>query len=199
MKKISIIYLILPVLLVCCLAACSEKESPAVPAIELQGGNTLNMEAGGGTLNLVFNSTFPWTATSDEDWCVLGMKSGEGGGITLPIEVRPNETFKSRSAFITLRSETLFCRVEVVQAEHGAVTLVVKHTLPKFTLPEFAGTEIQGSVQWGDGKQEDYKDGLSHDFEDHQKEHSTSIVVKGVEKVTLNSILGITEIDFSAF
>lgn len=139
MKKIYT-YLLLPVWWVCCLAACSDSSEPAVPAIELKGENTLNIQAAGGTLNLEFHSTFPWTASSDESWCALTTKSGEGGSITLPIEVGANEEFETRLANITLRSEGVYCKVQVVQAEHGAVTLVVKHTAPNFTIPVFWGS-----------------------------------------------------------
>ena len=197
MKKIHI-YLILPVLLAFCLSACSDNAEPVVPAIELQGSNTLNTDAKGGTLNLEFHSTFPWTATSDETWCLLSKKSGEAGNITLAMDVKPNEMFESRRAVITLRSETIFCKVDVIQTEHGAVTLVVNHTLPTFTLPEFTGTNITGSVQWGDGTTEEYQSDLSHDFTD-EKEHATSISLKGVETVIMNNVKGITEIDFSSF
>ncbi len=197
MKKIYI-YLLLPVWWACCLAACSDSSEPAVPAIELKGENTLNIQAAGGNLNLEFHSTFPWTASSDESWCALTTKSGEGGSITLPIEVGANEEFETRVANITLRSEGVYCKVHVVQAEHGAVTLVVKHTAPNFTIPAFWGSRISGSVQWGDGSQEDYAAGLSHDFAE-QKEHTTTISVKRVEAAVFDNIKGITEIDFTAF
>ncbi len=178
MKKLYT-YLILPVLVALCVSACSES-APAVPAIELQGGNELNIGAEGGSLNLRFQSTFPWSATSDESWCTLTTKSGEGGSISLPIEVKPNEAFESRYANITLRSETVLCKVKVVQAAHGAVTLVVKHTSPKFNIPVFTGANIRGTVTWGDGAQEDYQKGLSHEYAE-QKEYTTTISITGVE------------------
>ena len=85
-----------------------------------------------------------------------------------------------------------------VQDPQGAVTLVVKHTLQNFSIPMFEGENISGTIQWGDGSQDDYSDGLSHDFSG-QKEYTTSMVVKGVETVTLNDLTGITEIDFTGF
>ena len=196
MKKLYT-YLILPVLVALCVSACSES-APAVPAIELQGGNELNIGAEGGSLNLRFQSTFPWTAASDESWCTLTTKSGEGGSISLPIEVKPNETFESRYANITLRSETVLCKVKVVQAAHGAVTLVVKHTAPKFNIPVFTGASIRGTVTWGDGAQEDYQKSLSHEYAE-QKEYTTTISITGVETVELENISGIAEIDFTGF
>ena len=195
MKKIYT-YLVLPVLLALGVAACSE-DTPAVPSFELEK-SALNVEAAGGTVNLNFQSTFPWTASSDENWCSLTTKKGEGGNITLPLEIRPNEEFESRTANITLRSEDLLCKVQVIQAAHGAVTLVVKHTLQNFSIPMFEGKNISGTIQWGDGSQDDYSADLSHDFAE-QKEYTTSFVVKGVETVTLNNITGITEMDFTNF
>lgn len=197
MKKIYT-YLILPVLLAFCLVACSEDE-PAVPEITLKGSDIMNVETAGGTLKLEFQSTYPWTASCDERWCVMSQESGEGGSASLSLAIEPNEGFRSRVATITLRSENIFCKVKILQTEHGAVTLVVKHNLQSFKLPTFVGTEdIVGTVQWGDGKQDDYKSGLSHDYAD-SKERSTTISIKHVESVSLDDITGIMEIDFSAF
>ena len=86
----------------------------------------------------------------------------------------------------------------VVQAAHGAVTLVVKHTAPKFNIPVFTGANIRGTVTWGDGAQEDYQKGLSHEYAE-QKEYTTTISITGVEAVELENISGIAEIDFTGF
>lgn len=184
-------------------AACSGEE-PIGPSLSLTTSE-LSVGEGGGTLQLKFSSTMDWTAKTNQPWCELSAKSGVAGDCTLQVVVSPNVSFKERETVVTLKTgagnETVSEHVVVRQSPHGAVTLVIKHKQTKFTVPTFeadGSLYVSGTIRWGDGKSDSFNSSASHDYADNQ-EHSVSIELMNVNSVSWSDLVGITEIDLSAF
>ena len=150
-------------------------------------------------MNVKFVSAKEWTAVSNSAWCQVSEPSGAAGTVTLTLTVEPNEEFESRDAIITIRSEQVSAKFLVKQTERGAVLVSMKHTnWENFTLPSFSGNNLSGTVSWGDGKQEDLQNEASHSYSE-EKEYTVTVELKGANKVTWQDIVGLTEIDLSAF
>lgn len=194
-----ILFLMIPV---CSLWSCSGEDEPVViePSIEMIDGNevyTIGTE--GGTLDVKFVSAKEWTATSNNVWCKLSESSGSGGTVTLTLTIEPNESFEGRDAVVTIRSEQKKEQFLVKQTERGAVLVSMKHTnWENFILPGFLGENLSGTVSWGDGNQEDLQNEASHSYTE-EKEYTVTVELKGANKVTWQDIVGLTEIDLSAF
>ena len=202
MKKYMkyIVLLAFPMLM---LGACSGEEVVG-PSLSLTS-SSLSVNEDGGIVDLKFASAMDWTAKSNQSWCVLSQTSGSAGDNILKLTVSPNHTFKSRDALITLKSgtgtEAVSEQVIVVQVQHGAVILVVKHQGAKFTAPDFEvlnSLYVKGTIRWGDGQSEDYTSSASHSYADN-KEHSISFDLTGVGAVEFSDVVGVTEIDFTNF
>ena len=194
-----ILFLMIPM---CCFPSCSGGDEPVViePSIEfLDGNDVYQVETEGGTFNVKFVSTKEWTAVSNSVWCKVSESGGEAGTVTLTLTVEPNEEFESRDAIITLRSEQIKKQFLVKQAERGAVFVSMKHTnWDYFALPVFSGENLSGTVSWGDGQQEDLQNDASHSYSE-EKEYTVTVELKGASKVAWQDIVGLTEIDLSAF
>lgn len=200
-------YILALVFPMCCLWACSGEddpiEEPEKPTIELIDGNTsFVMEADGGTLNVKFKATEDWKASSNCDWCKPVESEGKAGTLTLVLNVEPNEEFDGREAIVTLALRSGKddpVKFLVKQAERGAVIISMKHTnWENFTLPGFLGDDLSGTINWGDGKQEDLENAASHSYGE-EKEYTVTVELKGANKVTWQNIVGLTEVDLSAF
>ena len=95
---------------------------------------------------LLVTSNVAWTIESDAAWCTTAVASGEGDA-SVVVNVEKNETGASRSAVLTLKSETITLTVDVTQ-KVGAVLEVNKSAL-EFGF--FACTEsvtITANVAW---------------------------------------------------
>ena len=195
-------YILFVMIPVCCFSSCSDESEPVViePSIELLDDKGIyTIEEKGGTINVKFTSAMEWTASSNLDWCKLSETSGDAGTITLTLTVEPNEDFDGREAVVTLRSKQITEKFLVKQMERGAVQVSMKHTnWDYFTLPVFSGNNLNGTIYWGDGKQEDLQKDAAHQYEE-EKEYNVTVELTGVNRVTWQDIKGLVEIDLSAF
>lgn len=195
-------YMLCAVISVCSFWACSDESEPVViePSIELlDGKDVYTVEEKGGTVNVKFVSAMEWTASSNCEWCKLSETEGDEGTITLTLTVEPNDDFEGRDAVITLRSEKITKKFLIKQMERGAVQVSMKHTnWENFTLPVFSGNNLNGTIYWGDGKQEDWQNEAAHQYEE-EKEYTVTVEMTGADKVTWQDIIGLTEIDLSSF
>jgi len=183
--------------------ACSGGEDEPVvlePSIELLDGvNVYTAEAKGGTLDVKFSSIKDWTAMSNSTWCKVAETSGKAGTVVLTLHVEPNEMFEGRNAVITLSSESVKEQLLVKQTERGAVLISMKHTnWEYFSIPLFSGNGLSGTIQWGDGQQEELQNDASHSYNE-EKEYTVTVELIGASKVFWEDITGLTEIDLTGF
>lgn len=63
--------------------------------------SSMNIPAQGGTAQYVVKSTYPWTVTSNQSYCIPQITSGASGETTIDVEWSPNNGFGSRTATLT--------------------------------------------------------------------------------------------------
>ncbi|MDO4163440.1 MAG: fimbrillin family protein [Bacteroides sp.] len=84
----------------------------------------------------------------------------------------------------------------ITQSNHGI--FAVTHCNADFTLPTFGGTDLLGSIDWGDGTTESYVSTAQHTY-DSEDEKTVTVELWGVEEVSLSTLEGIEEIDLTDF
>ena len=77
--------------------------------------------------------------------------------------------------------------------------LRIIHTNASFTVPSMTGSSLAGKVDWGDGVIETYKAGLRHDYSVGAGGHTLLINTAGAYSFKLESVAGVSEIDFQEF
>lgn len=85
-------------------------------------GDTV-FDAGSGNLALSLTSTAPWTAETDQAWCVVSPSGGEAGEHTLYLMSEANDSENERNASLLIRSGSLEKRMTIVQKQKAALTL----------------------------------------------------------------------------
>lgn len=193
-----VLFLLIPI---GCFWACSDESEPIIePSIELlDGKDVYTVEAEGGTIHVKFVSTMNWTAVSNSEFCKLSETQGSEGTVSLTLTVAPNEDFEGREAIVTLRSQQVSVKFLIKQMERGAVQLSMKHTCwENFTLPVFSGNNLNGTVYWGDGQQEELQKDAVHQYKE-DKEYTVTVELTGVDMVTWQDIKGLVEINLSDF
>ncbi|HIZ86188.1 MAG TPA: hypothetical protein IAC04_06830 [Candidatus Coprenecus stercoravium] len=88
----------------------------------------------------------------------------------------------------------------VEEEESTQSVLKVTHSNAGFQVPAVSGgTFSEGTVDWGDGSAvEAYSEDLSHDYESDGP-YTVTISCTGAEKVAIENISGITNLDISGF
>lgn len=76
--------------------------------------------------------------------------------------------------------------------------LKITHNNAFFTIPSLKGEGLVGTILWGDGQSEEYGIASEHSYESGQV-HTVTVETWGTEEVSLNSLIGISEIDLSNF
>lgn len=117
-----ILMLLLPVWM---MVACSDNEEPVVePSIALSGNqSTLLAESAGGEVSFQFTSTKAWTVTSSQSWCKVSPTSGVTGLVTVRVSVEENTSYDERNAAIVISSENLSRTVTITQKQKDALTV----------------------------------------------------------------------------
>lgn len=119
----------------------------------------------------------------------------------IPIEIDGNSSTSSREGLIaiSLVDEDESQIIKIVQEGkliRGLVSIV--HTNWEMMVPILTGQKLSGTVNWGDGKKEDYKPNLVHQYAE-EKEYNLVLDYVGAESIEIPSLVGILEIDLSKF
>lgn len=67
-----------------------------------------------------------------------------------------------------------------------------------YRVPAFEGTDVRGTIDWGDGVQENYSSEAEHTYRNTMA-HKVVIDMKDVRTVTFTDLTGVDEIDLSGF
>lgn len=82
----------------------------------------------------------------------------------------------------------------------GYNLLKIVHNSSFFALPSLKGNSLVGSILWGDGQKEEYNLSLKHFYEsDSEESHTVTVETWGAGEVSFPDLVGISEIDLSAF
>lgn len=122
----------------------------------------------------------------------------------LVFSIQPNPGQNERTGRICFVSKASGQQLELVVNQSFIMSdhaLRIVHDRESFEIPVITGTVLSGVIVWGDGLQEDYSQGASHDYYSNE-ERVTELLLKtkaDVSMVTFDNIEGINEIDLSGF
>ena len=159
-----------------------------------------DVEAEAGQLDFVVNTNVDFEVSVSATW--LRQAPQTRGLVEVPLsfvyDANTGET--SREVVITLSASGVEQKITVKQAGEktlSKVTLV--HTGETFTAPLVTGTSFSDAfISWGDGVREAYSEDASHTYE-AEGPHTVVIESVGAEEIKLPDLVGVSEIDLSAF
>ena len=130
-------------------------------------------------------------------------KSKSRGMVSIPLsfEIDENTSSKNREGniMISLDNGDLKQVIKVTQKGKEIRSLVsIIHTNMNMLIPVITGQNLEGTVNWGDNKQEAYKNNLVHQYAE-QKEYTLVIDVTEAELIDIPTLEGIIELDLSKF
>lgn len=109
-------------------------------------------------------------------------------GDRVVLSVTENTTPESRSSEIVIIAGDLMHTVTIEQgAKPETMQLLLEHTSSYLDSPTWGGSNIRGSVDWGDGTTEEYQEGISHDYTDTQK-HSAQFNMEGATSFRIERV-----------
>lgn len=90
------------------------------------------------------------------------------------LSVMSNDSEQSRECEVTITAAELSRTVRITQlAKPEIMRLSLGHTSTTLASPEWSGDEVRGTVDWGDGSEEEYREGISHQYSDNAKRTAT--------------------------
>lgn len=193
MKPIRILALCLAVVVLPFLVSC-EKEDPSI-TFDM---TSLEVMASGGSQTVSLTTNYDWTATASDPWIQVSPASGSKGTTSLTIRVDASDKSTSRKGSVNVTCRDLVRGVNINQMPSLSQTLIIKHTKASFQVPSFTGSSYSGLVKWGDGLEEKYSSTLTHTYTSAGS-HTVEINVAGAYSFKLESVTGVTEIDFLQF
>lgn len=121
--------------------SCGKPESD--PAIDITTQETIIVGDRDLTATITFTANNPWTVSSSEDWCKVSPASGEASGkaVSVTVSMEPNETFKNRTATVTIKAGGIEKTVDIIQRAGPRPAPYVSHK---------ALTDDQGNYLTGD-------------------------------------------------
>ena len=130
-------------------------------------------------------------------------QSKSRGMVTVPLsfEIDENNSSQDREGkiVISLTNDELQQVIKVTQKGKEIRSLVsIIHANMNMMIPVITGQNLSGTVNWGDSKQEAYKNNLVHQYAE-QKEYTLVIDVTEAELIDIPTLEGIIELDFSKF
>ena len=161
------------------------------------------LEADSTTLTLKINTNVSGiNIKTNVNWIHLP-QSKSRGMFTVPLsfEIDENNSSKEREGKILISStnDELQQVIKVTQKGKEIRSLVsIVHTNMNMMIPVITGQNLEGTVNWGDSKQEAYKDSLVHQYAE-QKEYTLVIDVTEAELIDIPTLEGIIELDLSKF
>ena len=118
-------------------------------------------------------------------------------GDRVVLSVTENTTPESRSSEIVIIAGDLMHTVTIEQgAKPEMISLVLEHSSTHLDSPTWGGSNIRGSVDWGDGTTEEYQEGMSHDYTDTQK-HSAQFTMEGATSFRIERVGEIESVTIS--
>lgn len=77
-------------------------------------------------------------------------------------------------------------------------TVRITHYNLYYRVPAFEGTDVRGTIDWGDGSKEHYTTDAEHTYRSTMA-HKVVIGMEDVRTVTFTDLTGVDEIDLSGF
>ena len=142
--------------------------------------------------NVEFDVTTP-------DWIKYNKDSRALASVPLQFTIEANNTDNEREGKIIIKSGDIKQEINIIQPSLANLSkAIIVHTNQEYTIPNIIGNDVWGTIFWGDDKEEDYNEKLSHIYED-STEHKVNIEVWNAEEIIIPKITNIKEIDLSEF
>lgn len=153
-----------------------------------------------GQLDFVVNTNVDFEVSVSAGWIRQAPKTRGLVEVPLSFVYDANTNEESREAVIKLSAEGVEQSITVVQEGEKTVSRVsIVHSGLTFTAPLITGTSFSdGVISWGDGSSEEYSEEASHTYP-NENTHTVVIESVGAEEITLPDLVGVSEIDLSAF
>lgn len=103
------------------LVAASAQSCKEAPFISLDTPTSVAVPFEGGPVTISFSVNRTWSASYTGDWCSLPQSSGEGGDISLVVDVAPNPDPDARSCKVSVSSEGGSFEISLRQAKRPTV------------------------------------------------------------------------------
>ncbi len=118
---------------------------------------------------------------------------------TYNFSVEANPSTQQRNAKIIFQQKGGALKQELEISQNGSPrTLKVTHSAATFTLPTLTGTQISGSVNWGDEQSESYAAHLQHTY-GIQGSYTVTIETFNATGFKFETLKGVSAIDLSKF
>lgn len=193
MKKIHLLRLVLAAVLLPLCLSC-QREDPEIVFDNTQ----FEIPSGGGSQTITITTNYAWTATTSDPWLQVSPASGNKGTSTLTIRAEANDKSTTRKGNVTITCRDMVRGVSISQLPKLDQSLFIRHTNASFAAPSFTGSSMAGTVKWGDGSEETYKKDMTHTYS-AAGNHTVEINATGAYSFKLESVAGVTEIDFEKF
>lgn len=158
--------------------------------------------ATGGKLNFEVNANVDFRIELSETWIRQTLSSTSRGLVekSLHFIIDPNPKSEPREATIHLTSDDVEQIITIRQeARDNTNWLYITHTNPTFRVPYILGEGfLPGKVSWGDGTEEEYRESLSHTYQESGS-HIVTIETPGAEEVSVSDLINVTKIDLTQF
>ena len=153
-----------------------------------------------GQLDFVVNTNVDFEVSVSAGWIRQAPKTRGLVEVPLSFVYDANTNEESREAVIKLSAEGVEQSITVVQEGEKITSRVsIVHSGLTFTAPLITGTSFtDGIISWGDGSSEEYSEEASHTYQ-NENTHTVVIESVGAEEITLPDLVGVSEIDLSAF
>jgi hypothetical protein len=168
---------------------------PIVDILEVESDSfELNYEEQ--TITLAFSANVEVNIDVDADWIERvdsrGMESHE-----VSFMVAENDTAEKRKASITITAGSEEHIVTIVQmAAPDRMLLKLTHQNDTLSSPLWYGDDVTGRVEWGDGEECRYVEGVYHDYTSDVM-HEALFDMRGADGFHIESIEEITDIEIS--
>lgn len=148
------------------------------------------------TMELTFDANTEYSFELSAGWIRLeeGSRGSDMKSYTVRFMVDENTSKKERVAYILILAGEAQQTITVVQgAMPERMTLHLDHTNTELTSPTWRGDAVKGNISWGDGAEQSYAEGASHNFSG--SEHKTSFDMRGATGFRIESLDNIDNIE----
>lgn len=113
------------------------------------------------------------------------------------LQILENTTSEPRISEVVITAGELSRRVTIKQGvKPERMSLLLEHSSTHLDSPVWDGYDIKGSVDWGDGTTEEYREGISHEYSDAQK-HSAQFTMEGATSFHIERVGEIESVTIS--
>ena len=161
--------------------------------------NEYTLEAVTTKLHFNIQANVEFEVSTSEEWIQYNPSSRALKISPLDFVVEENITTKAREGYILVSFGNLKQEIKIIQK--GRVDfnqVLITHNRWEILIPKVTGRYLEGVVQWGDGRKDNYHTNLYHQYAD-ENQHVLQLDLWGAEQIMISTIEGIVEIDFSKF